>query len=87
MTEMAQIFTGESCKPNRRIPINVKLLEPYKRHVWAILGPCFGYFYNIFAFRLLKWLEISLKRHACHTEVYSLILMYSDHIKAMFWPN
>ena len=28
MPEMAQIFTGESHKPNRRIPFNVKLLAP-----------------------------------------------------------
>merc|ERR1711954_440759 len=33
---------------------------PYKGHVWAILGPCFGYFYNIFASRLLEWLKFSL---------------------------
>ena len=30
MPEMAQIFTGESCKPNRTMPFNVKLLGPYK---------------------------------------------------------
>ena len=49
MPEMDNIFTGESCKPNRRKPFNVGLLEPYKGHVWAILGPCFDYFYNILA--------------------------------------
>ena len=40
---MAQICTGESCKPNREIPINFKLLGPYKGHVWVVLGLCFGY--------------------------------------------
>ena len=64
MPEIAQIFTGESCKPNRRIPLNVKLLGPYKGHVWAILGPCFGYYCNIFASRCPKWLKFSLKSHA-----------------------
>ena len=39
MTEMAQIFTVESCNPNRRIPINVKLLRPYNSLVWAMFGP------------------------------------------------
>ena len=33
MPDMAQIFTGETYKPNRGIPINVKLLEPYKGHI------------------------------------------------------
>ena len=32
MPEMARIFTGETCMPNRRIPINVKVLRPYKGH-------------------------------------------------------
>ena len=76
MPQIAQIFTGESGKPNRRKLFNVGL--------W---GPSKGYFYNIFAFRLLKWLKISLKRHAWHIEVYSLMLTYLDHIWAMFWPN
>ena len=60
MPEMVKIFTGESSKPNRRIPLIVKLLGSYKGHVWAMLGPCFGYFYNIFASRGLKWLTYSL---------------------------
>ena len=30
MPEMAQIYTGASCKPNRTIPFNVKLLGLYK---------------------------------------------------------
>ena len=55
MPEMAQILTGKSCKPNRRIPFNVKLFGPYEGHVWAILGPCFGYFYYIFAAKCLIW--------------------------------
>ena len=33
--------------PNRRILFNVEFLGPYYGHVWAILGPCFGYCYSI----------------------------------------
>ena len=33
MPDMAQIFTVETYKQNRGIPINVKLLKPYKGHV------------------------------------------------------
>ena len=62
---MAQIFTGESCMPNRRIPFSVKLLGPYKGHVWAISGPCLGHLYNIFASRCLKWLNFLLNSDAC----------------------
>ena len=29
MPEMAQIFSGLSCKPNRTVPFNVKLFGPY----------------------------------------------------------
>jgi len=65
MTEMAKIFTGESCMPNRRIPFRVKLLEPYKGHFGAILGSCIGHFYNIFASRCLIWLKFSPLSHAC----------------------
>ena len=49
MPEIVQMFTKESCIPNRRIPFNVQLLGPYFGHVWATLGPCFGYFYIVFA--------------------------------------
>ena len=87
MPEMAQIFTGESHKPNRRIPLNVKLFGPYKGRVWAILGPCFGYFYNIFASRCLKWLKFSLDRHAFQIGEYESMSNYWDHIRAMFGPN
>ena len=68
MHEMAQIFTGESCKPNRRIPFSVKLFGPYKGHVWPILGPCFVYFYNMLASRCRKRLKFSPKFHTCHKE-------------------
>ena len=51
MTEMAHIFTGELHMPNRRTPLNIKLSGPYRGHVWAKLGPCFVFFYNIFASR------------------------------------
>ena len=85
MPEMDQIFTGESHKPNRRIPFNVKLLGSYKDHVWAILGPWYGYFYNIFASRCLKWLTYSLERCACQIEEYHSVSNYWDHIRAMFW--
>ena len=60
MSEIAQIFTEESCTANREKLFSVELLEPYWGHVWAILGPCLGYFYNIFASRCLKWLKFSL---------------------------
>ena len=64
MPEMAQIFTEESCMPSRRLLINFQLSRPYWVHVWAILGSCFGYFYNIFASRCLKWLQFSLESHS-----------------------
>ena len=86
MTQMAQICTGESCKPNREIPINFKLLGPYKGHVWAIFGPCFGYFYNIFASRCPKWLKFLLERHICQIEEYHSMSNYLDHIRAMLGP-
>ena len=87
MTEMAQIFTWESCKLNRRIPLNVKLLGPYKGHVWAILGPCFGYFYNIFASRCLKLLKFSLESQASQIEESHSMSDCWDHIRAMFAPD
>ena len=73
---MDQMLTGESYNQNRRIPINVKLLEQYKGHVWAILGPCFDYFYNIFASRCLNWLKFSLEGHASQIEEYPSISNY-----------
>ena len=85
MTEMAQIFTVASCMPNRRIIFNFELLGPYWGHVWAILGPCFGYFYNSFAFRCLKWLKYSLKSHACQVEEYYSMLNYLDHNQDHVW--
>ena len=36
MPEMAQIFTEETCMPNRRIRFNVDLLGPYWSNVLAI---------------------------------------------------
>ena len=83
---MAQIFTGESCKPNREILINDKLFGPCKGHVWAIFGPCFGYFSNIFASRCLIWLKFSLERHTSQIEEYPLMSNYWNHIKAIFKP-
>ena len=76
MPEMTQIFTEESAMPNRGILFNVQLLGPYWGHVWAILVPCFGYFYNILAFKCLKWLKFSLKSYACQIEEFSLIFNY-----------
>ena len=86
MPEMAQIFTEESCMPSRRLLINFQLSRPYWVHVWAILGSCFGYFYNIFASRCLKLFKFSLKNHACYIEEYSLMFNFWDHIWAMFGP-
>ena len=83
---MTEIFTGETCKPNREIPINVKLLGPYKVHIWAILLPCVGYFYNIFASRCLKGLKFSLEIHACQIGEKDLVSNYWDHIRAMLGP-
>ena len=85
MPKIAQIFTEESCMPNRIIQFNVKLLTLYNAHVYAILRPYFGYFYNISACRCLKWLKFSLKSHACQIEEYSLMLIFLDHIWAIFW--
>ena len=62
---MTQMFNEESAMPNRIIPFSVKLLGPYKGQVWTILGPCFGYFYNIFASICLKLPKFSLRSHAC----------------------
>ena len=70
----------------RRIHINVKLLGPYWCHVWAIVGPYFGYFYNIFASRYLKLLKFSPKSHACHIEDYILIFNYWGHVLAILGP-
>ena len=86
MPEMAQIFTEASCMPTRRIPFNRKLFGPYKGHVQAILGPCFGYLYYIFASRCLKWLKFPLKSHECQLEEYSSSSNYLDHIGALFGP-
>ena len=86
MPEIAQIFTEESCMPSRRLLINFQLSRPYWVHVWAILGSCFGYFYNIFASRCLKLFKFSLKNHACYIEEYSLMFNFWDHILAMFGP-
>ena len=90
MHEMTKFFTDESCTPNRRIFSNVQLLGPYWGNVWAKLGLCFGQFCNIFAFRCLKWLNFSLKSHACQIEDCSSIFQTIsgqclDHNRAMFW--
>ena len=136
MHEATQIFTEESCMPNRKILycsiigtilgpclghiramfwlflhifvsiwlnwlkfppkrdmhakykifFDVYFFGPHFDHVLAILGPCFNYFYNIFASRCLKWLKFALMSHAGHFLVrkYSLILTYWNHIEAMF---
>ena len=86
MPKNAHIFTEESCKPNRWIPLNVKLLGPYKSNVWAILGPCFDYFYNIFASRCLKWLKFLLKNYAYQIEENYLMFNCLGHIGTMFEP-
>ena len=87
MSEMAKIFTGESCKPNRRIPLNVQLLRPYKGHILAILGPYFVYFKNISASRLQIWLKFSLESHGSQTEdKFHSISNYWDHIRAIPKP-
>ena len=52
--------------PNRRLLFNFQLLGQYWGHVWAILGSCFGYFYNIFASRCLKLLKFSQKNPCRH---------------------
>merc|ERR1712081_21493 len=51
-------------------------LGPHLGHVWAILGPCFGYFYNIFASRCLKWLKLLLISHAPQIEESDLTHIY-----------
>ena len=87
MPEMAQIFTQESCIPNRRKTFNVELSGPYFCHVWAILGPCLSYFYNIFACRCLKWLKFLLKCHACQIEEYFKVQLfgpYWGHVWAIY---
>ena len=81
---MAQIFTKETCLPNGIKICNVQLFGTYWDHVWAILGPCFGHFYTIFASRCLKWLKISPNSHACQIKEYSLKFNYQDHIGAIF---
>ena len=67
-----------------------QLEGPCWDHVWAILVPCFGYFYNLFACRWLKWLKISLKRLACKIEEYSLSVdllgPYWGHVLAILGP-
>ena len=87
---MAQICTEESSKANRRIPLNVRLFGSYKGHVWAILGPCFGFFYNIFASRCPKWLKFSLESHACQIERrpfnVKLLGPYKGHVWAILGP-
>ena len=76
---ISQIFTKESFMPCSRKVFNVQLLLSYWGHIWDISWPCFGYFYNIFSSRCLKWLKFSLESHACHIEEYSLMLTYLDH--------
>ena len=89
MSEMAKIFTGESCMSNIRIPLNVKLLGSYKGHVWSILGPYFGYLHNIFGSTCLKWINFSVENHACQIEEYSLMLTLGPnlgHVWAILEP-
>ena len=85
MIEMAQNFTKGTCMPNRRVFLSVDLLGPNGGHVLVVLGPCFGYFYNMYASRRLKWLTFSLKSLAYQIGEYSSILNYWDHIENMFW--
>ena len=71
--------------PNRRMLFNVRLLGLYCGHIWAIVGPCFGNFYNIFTYRCLKWLAFSTES-CMPIRKYSSMLMYWDHIEAIFGP-
>ena len=82
MPEMAKIFTEESCISNRKYTLMLTNLD----HIWVIIGPCFGYFYNIFASRCIYWLKFSLESLACQIEEYSALYNYLYHILAMFWP-
>ena len=78
--------------PNRRKPFRIKLFWPYKGVVWAILGPYFGYFCNIFASRWMKWLKFSLLSLSYQVEENHSVSNYWDHkgniwaIRAIFWP-
>ena len=91
MHEMAQIFSQELCRPNRRKLFNVQLFRSYWCHVWAILGPYLSYFINIFACRCLKWLKFSLKCITCQIEQYFRVRLFGaywshlGHIRALFW--
>ena len=91
MREMAQIFSQELCRPNRRKLFNVQLFGPYWCHVWAILGPYLSYFINIFACRCLKWLKFSLKCHVYQIEEYFDVTLFGPYwshlgnIMALFW--
>jgi len=62
--------------PNGKILLNVQLLEPYWGNVLAIKGPCFGYFYNIFASRCLTWLKFSLKSQTCQNGYFGIVWIY-----------
>ena len=86
MTEMDQIFTGESCKPNKSILINVKIFGPYLGHVWPILVPCFDYSYHIFASLCLNWFKFWMKSHALQTNWYHVMLHYWKYFGTIFVP-
>merc|ERR1711954_106291 len=72
----------ETCMPIRKYSLKYTFLN----HIWDILGPCFGYFYNIFASRCMKWLTLLLMSHAPQIEKYSLMFNYWNHIGSMFGP-
>ena len=53
----------------------IDLFGPYWGHFWSILRPNFGYVYNIFAARCLKWLKILELAKFCSMELCGDILL------------
>ena len=70
------------------------LMFNYLDHIgtmfWQYLGPCFDYFYNIFASRYLIWHKYSLKSHAWPSKrilfYVRLFRPYQGHVLAIFRP-
>ena len=84
--DLVRILNEKPNRTNQTVPCNYIFLESCWGYVWAILGPCFDYFYNIFASRCLKWLKFSLESHASQIEEYHSISNYWNHKRAMFLP-
>ena len=90
MHEMPQIFTEESCMPNRRIQINVQLSEPYWGHVLGHSRAMFWLFLQYLCFQMPTMAQIFTEESGCQNGYFwncLNIFCKSSQKMALIWPK